>query len=129
MSSACVPEITIGEMVDGIVGALVVVDRDQPVHEGARGHQRHVAERAGAHLLLGREPAAAEALRVADDGVELGVGDCLEHALRLGKVGGERLLDQHRHAALDRGQDRLDVQVLVGGDDGAVTSGRRSSSR
>ena len=36
-----------------VVGALVVVDRDQAVHERARGHQRHVAERAGAHLLLG----------------------------------------------------------------------------
>src|SRR5262249_29652417 len=31
----------------------------------------------------------------------------------------QRLLDQHRHAALNRGQDRIDVQVLVGGNDRA----------
>ena len=119
MSSACVPEITIGEIVAGIVGALVVVDRDQPVHERARGDQRHVAERAGAHLLLGGEPFAAEALGVADHRVELGVGDRLEHARGFAEIGRERLLDQHRHAALDRRHDRIDVQVLVGGDDGA----------
>ena len=80
---------------------------------------RHVAERAGAHLLLGAEPFAAEALGVADHGVELGVGDRFEHAGGLGEIGGERLFDQHRHAALDRRQDRLDMQMLVGGDDGA----------
>ena len=96
MSSACVPEITIGEIVDGIVGALVVVDRDQAVHERARGDQRHVAERAGAHLLLGRQPFAAEALGIADDRVELRVRDRLEHARGLRELGRERLLDQHR---------------------------------
>src|SRR5207248_5902386 len=37
----------------------------------------------------------------------------------LREVGRERLLDQHRHAALARRQDRLDVEMLVGGDDGA----------
>ena len=118
MSSAWVPEITIGEIVAGSFGALVIVDGDEPVHEGARGHHGDVAERARAHLLLAGEPFAAEALGVADHRVELGVGDRFEHAGGLGEVGGERLLDQHRHAALDRRQDRLDVQVLVGGDDG-----------
>ena len=103
----------------GIVGALVVVDRDQAVHERARGDERHVAERAGAHLLLGAEPLAAEALGVADDRVELGVGDRLEHARRLREVGRQRLLDQHGDAALDRRHDRIDMQVLVGGDDRA----------
>ena len=103
----------------GIVGALVIVDGDQPVHERARAHQRHVAERAGAHLLLGGEPFAAEALGIAHHRVELGVGDRLEHARGLAEIGGERLLDQHRHAALDAAQDRIDVQVLVGGDDDA----------
>ena len=68
---------------------------------------------------LALEPFAAEALGVADHGVELGVGDRLEHARGLREVGGERLLDQHRHAALDRRHDRIDMQVLVGGDDGA----------
>ncbi len=71
-----------------------------------------------AHLLLAGEPFAAEALGVADHGVELGVGDRLEHARRLGEIGGKRLFDQHRHAALDRCEDRLDMQMLVGGDDG-----------
>ncbi len=100
-----------------IVGALVIVDGDQPVHERARGHQGDVAERAAAHLFLAGEPFAAEALGVADDGVELGVGDRLEHAGGLGEIGRQRLFDQHRHAALHRRHDRLDVQVLVGGDD------------
>ena len=68
---------------------------------------------------LRAEPFPAETLGVADHGVKLGVGDRLEHARGLGEVGGERLLDQHRHAALDRGQHRLDMQMLVGGDDGA----------
>ena len=38
---------------------------------------------------------------------------------RLRQVGRERLLDQQRDAAFDRGHDRIDVQVLVGGDDRA----------
>ena len=80
---------------------------------------RDIAERAGAHLLLAGEPFAPEALGVADDGIELGVGDRLEHARGLGEIGRERLFDQHRHAALDRRQDRIDMQMLVGGDDGA----------
>jgi len=102
-----------------IVGALVIVDGDESVHKGARGHQRHVAERAGAHLLLGREPFAAETLGVAHDRVEPGGGDRLEHARGFAEIGRKRLLDQHRHAALDRGHDRIDVEMLVGGDDGA----------
>ena len=103
----------------GIVGALVVVDRDQAVHERARGDQRHVAERAGAHLLLAGEPFAPEALGVADHRVDLGVLDRLQHLGGLREVGRERLLDQQRNAALDRGHDRIDVQVLVGRDDRA----------
>ena len=102
-----------------IVGALVIVDRHQPVHEGARGDQRDVAERAGAAFLLGRQPAPTEALGIADHGVELGVLDRLQHARGFVEAGGERLLDQHRNAALERRHDRIDVQVLVGGDDGA----------
>ena len=119
MSSACVPEITIGEMRLGIVGALVVVDRDQAIHERARGDQRHVAERAGAHLLLAGEPLPSEALGVADHRVDLGVLDRLQHLRGLREVGRQRLLDQERNAALDRDHDRVDVQMLVGGDDGA----------
>ena len=103
----------------GIVGALVIVDRDQPVHEGARCHERDIPERAGAHLLLAGEPFAAEALGVADDRVDPGILDDLEHARRLRQVGRERLLDQQRNAALGGGEDRLDMQVLVGRDDGA----------
>ncbi len=80
----------------GIVRALVVVDGDQPVHEGAAGDERHVAERAGAHLLLGGEPLAAKALRIADDGVDLGLLDGLQHARGLGEIGRQRLLDQQR---------------------------------
>src|SRR5262249_32278427 len=79
----------------------------------------HIAERAGAYLLLRAEPFAAEALGVADDRVELCVGDRPEHARRLRKIGRKRLFDQHRHPALDRGEDRIDVQMLVGRDDGA----------
>ena len=37
----------------------------------------------------------------------------------LREVGRERLLDQQRNAALGRREDRLDVQMLVGRDDGA----------
>ncbi len=33
------------------------------------------------------------------------------------EIGRERLLDQHRDAALDRRHDRIDVQMLVGADD------------
>ena len=119
MSSAWVPEITIGEIVVGIVGALVIVDRDEPVHEGARGDQRDVAERAGAAFLLGRQPAAAKPLRIADHGVELGVLDRFEHLFGFDEIGRQRLLDQHRQPALDRHHDRIDVQMLVGGDNGA----------
>ena len=54
----------------GIVRALVIVDGDQPVHEGAAGDERHVPQRAGAHLLLGGEPLAAKALGIADDGID-----------------------------------------------------------
>ena len=100
-----------------IVGALVIVDRDQPIHERARRHHGDVAKRAAPHLLLAGEPFAPEALGIADHGVKLGVGDRLEHARRLRKIGGKRLFDQHRHAALDRRQNRIDVKMLVGGDD------------
>ncbi len=79
---------------------------------------RDVAQRPGAHLLLGAQPFAAEALRIAHDGVELGVLNGLEHARGLGEIGGERLLDQHRHAALHRRQDGIDMQMLVGRDQG-----------
>ena len=71
----------------------------------------------GAHLLLRGEPAPAEALRIADDRVDARLLDRRQNALRIGELGRERLLDQQRQSALDRGEDRLDVQVLVGGDD------------
>ena len=102
-----------------VVGALVIVDGNEAIHEGARGHHGDVTERAVADLLLAGEPFPAEALGIADDGVELGVGDRFQHAGRLGEIGGEGLLNQHRHATLDRGQDRLDMQMLVGSNDGA----------
>ncbi len=41
-----------------------------------------------------------------------------EHLFGFGKIGGERLLDQHWNAALDRRHDGIDVQMLVGADDG-----------
>ena len=103
-----------------VVGALVIVDGDEAVHEGARGHHGDVAERAAAHLLLAGEPFAAKALGIADDGVEFCVGDRFEHARRLGEVGRQRFFDQHRQAALDCRQDRIDVQMLVGRDQHGV---------
>jgi hypothetical protein len=54
------------------------------------------------HFSLAGQPAAAEALRVADDGVDLGVLDCLENPRGLLEVCCQRLLDQHRNSALDR---------------------------
>src|ERR1700757_643687 len=51
--------------------------------------------------------------------VEPGGGDRFEHARGLSEIGRERLLDQHRHAAFDRGHERIDVEMFVGGDDGA----------
>src|SRR5712672_347081 len=103
----------------GLVGALVVVDRDQPVHEGARRHHGDVPERAGRAFLFCREPAPAEALGVAHDRVELGALDRGEHAGGFAQVGRERLLDQHRQAVLDRRHDRIDMEMLVGRDNGA----------
>ena len=102
-----------------LVGALVVVDRDQPVHEGARCDQGYIPERAGRALLLGREPAAAEALGVADDHIELRALDRGEHAGGLREIRRQRLFDQHRQLVLDRAHDWIDVQVLVGRDDRA----------
>ena len=80
-------------------------------------------ERAGAHLLLAGEPLAAEALRVADDRVDPGVLDDLQHLGGLRQIRRERLLDQQRNAALGGREDRLDMQVLIGGDDRAVDLG------
>src|SRR5262245_29247564 len=39
-----------------VIGAFVVVDRDQSIHERTRGDQGHVAERSAAYLLLAGEP-------------------------------------------------------------------------
>jgi len=83
MSRACVPDITIGE----IVGALVVVDGDESIHESTRGHHRHIAQRAGAAFLLGGQPAAAEALRIAYDGVDFGILYGLENPRGFLEVG------------------------------------------
>ncbi len=57
------------------------------------------------------------ALRIPDHRVDSGVADRGEDALRIGEPGRERLLDQQRQLALDRREDRIDVQVLVGRDD------------
>jgi hypothetical protein len=66
-----------------IVGALVIVDRDQAIHKGTRGYHRHIAERAGTAFLLRRQPSAAKALRVADNGIQLRRLDRLQYALDL----------------------------------------------
>src|SRR6476660_1677353 len=79
MSSACVPDITMGEIVLGSSGALVVVDRDESVHESARAHQGDIAERSRAHLLLSCEPFAAKPLSVTDNCVKFCIGNGLEH--------------------------------------------------
>src|SRR5437763_13893335 len=100
-----------------MVRALVVVERDEAIHERARGDERDVAERAGAHLLLRGEPAAAKALRVANDRVDFCFLDFSEHAPGRGQLRGERLLDEKRELALYGRQYRLHVQVLVGRDD------------
>ncbi len=102
-----------------IVGALVVVDRDEAVHERARGDERDVAEGTRAHLFLAGQPFAAKALGVTDDGVDLGVLDRLQHLRRLLQVRRERLFDQDWNAARDGRHDRLDVKMLVGRDDRA----------
>ena len=81
---------------------------------------RDVAQRPGADLFLGHQPAAAETLGIADHDVHLGLLDGVEHPLRLGEIGGERLLDQHGDAVRDAGQRGFDVQMLVGGDDGGI---------
>ena len=101
-----------------IRGALVVVERDQPVHERARADQRHLAEAAGAHLLLRHEPAAAKALRIADDGIDF----CfLELLLELSRDSARSVASGFSMSSemplSAGGEDRLDVQVLVGGDD------------
>ncbi len=101
----------------GVVGPPVIVQGDEPVHERPGRDQGHVSELAGADLLLRHQPAAAEALRVPDDRVHSGALDGGEDALRIGEPGCERLLDQKRQLALDRSEDRIDVQVLVGRDD------------
>jgi hypothetical protein len=94
-----------------IVGALVIVDRDQAIHESAGGHHGDVAKRAAPHLLLAGEPFAPEALSITHHRIELGVGNRLEHVRRLREIGGKRFFDQHRHATLDRGQDRSDTNA------------------
>ena len=98
----------------GIVRALVVVDRDEAIHEGPRGHHRHLAQLPGADLFFRYQPPAPEALRVSDDRIDPRLLDRGEHVRGLGEVGSERFLDQHGQLALQRRHDRIDVQVLVG---------------
>ena len=76
-----------------------------------------LADAALDELLADALEATPEALRVADHGVDLSRFDGPEHALGVEGVGRERLLDEQRVPMLDAGEDRLDVPVLVGGDD------------
>ena len=101
----------------GIVGPLVVVEGHEPVHKGPGSDQGYVAQLAGADLLFRHQPTSAEALRVADHRVHSGFLDGGEDTLGIGEPGRERLLDQQRQLALHCGENRLDVQVLVGRDD------------
>ena len=96
-----------------VIGAFIIVDGDEPVHEGARRHQSDVPQRAGAAFLLGRQPAPTKALCIADHRVDLGFLDQLEHLGGFRQISSERLLDQHRQAALDRRHDRIDMQMPV----------------
>jgi hypothetical protein len=99
------------------VGAAVIVDGDQAVHEGPRGRQRHLAELTGPDLLLGAQETPAEALRVADHRVGARALDRGQDARGLRELGRQRLLDQEVDLALDGGENRIDVQMLVGRDD------------
>ena len=47
----------------------------------------------------------------------------LQHPRGFGEIGRERLLDQHRNAALDGGHDRIDMKMFVGRDDDGVHFG------
>src|SRR6185312_4047309 len=76
-----------------------------------------------AAFFLGCQPPATETLGVADDSIQFRRLDRLQDTLGFRKIGGERLLDQHRNAALDSGHDRINVQMIAG-----VTSGRLSNS-
>ena len=106
-----------GRQVPAVVGAPQRGERHHAVHEGARDHRGHLADLAGDQALLDREEAAAEALGVADHGVDPRVLDRVQDLLRLARVGGERLLDEQIEAALDRGERRRRMVVLVGRDD------------
>src|SRR5215831_3998018 len=87
------------------------------VHEGARHYRRDVPDLAVAYALAGGQEAAAEPLGVADDGVDAAFRDDAEHLLGQDGICRERLLDQQRVPVLKGGEHRLDVRVLVGGDD------------
>jgi hypothetical protein len=119
MSSACVLEISIGEMVSGRSMRLWLSVATSRFMKARDVTTVTLAERAGAALLFCGEPAAAEPLRIADDGVEGGRLDRGEHARRFGEIGGERFFDQHRQAVLHGGENGIDMQMFVCGDDGA----------
>jgi hypothetical protein len=96
---------------------LVHVGRDHAVQEATRGQQGGIAERSVADPILRGQETLSEALRVADDRIDPCFLDAGEYACRLIHIHRERLLDEHREPAVDRGQDRIDVKVLVGRDD------------
>ena len=92
-----------------------------------------VADLPGDQALLHRQEAPAEALRVAHDRIDAGRLDRAQDLLRLAGVGGERLLDEERMAALHGGERRPRMIVLVGRDDrrghfAAGRAARRSAS-
>ena len=103
-----------------IVGAFVVIDCNQPVHERTRRDHRDFAQCAGSDFFLGDEPAATESLRIADHRVDFRLLYGIHDHLRLSEIGCQRLFDQQRMAAFKRGKYRVHMQVLVSGNDDRV---------
>ena len=73
----------------------------------------HLADLPGRQPLLDGQEAAAKPLRVAHAGIHAGLLDGREDSRRLAGVGGQRLLDEQLEPALDGGQRRRRMVVLV----------------